>query len=119
MIANSLYIHIFLRGKDNDYEYYFAASDYILLRYLNNVKDDDVKSTLTIKYGREIAEDVIEDMHSPEDIFKYYSFDRHFDWRNMNTNRSSFFMRVLALDRRIKKAIVENSVKQSDLGKLF
>ncbi|SKC38045.1 ribosomal protein S12 methylthiotransferase accessory factor [Bacteroidales bacterium WCE2008] len=113
------YIHSFLRGKDNDYEYYFAASDYILLRYLNNVKDDDVKSTLTIKYGREIAEDVIEDMHSPEDIFKYYSFDRHFDWRNMNTNRSSFFMRVLALDRRIKKAIVENSVKQSDLGKLF
>lgn len=113
------YICSFLHGKNKEYEYYFAASEYILLRYLNNVKDVDVKSTLTIKYGKELANDVIEDMYSPEDIFKYYNFNRHFNWKNMNTNRNSYFLSVLTLDRKLKKAISNNPIKQSELKKIF
>lgn len=113
------YICSFLRGKDNEYKYYFAASEYILLRHLNNVKDVDVKSTLTIKYGKELANDVIKDMYSPEDIFKYYNFNRHFNWKDMNTNKNSYFLSFLTLDRKLKKAISSNPIKQSKLGEIF
>ena len=113
------YICNFLKGKNDEYKYYFAASEYILLRYLKNVKDDDIKSTLITKYGKVIANDIIEDMHSPEDIFRYYDFSRHFDWKNMDVNKNSYFLRILALDKKLKNAIVNNPIKQGDLEKIF
>ena len=86
---------------------------------IKNVKDDDIKSTLITKYGKVIANDIIEDMHSPEDIFRYYDFSRHFDWKNMDVNKNSYFLRILALDKKLKNAIVNNPIKQGDLEKIF
>lgn len=113
------YLCDFLKGKDSEYKYYFAASDYFSLRYLQNANDMDIKSTLTIKYGKELANDVIDDMYNPEDIFRYYNFDKHFDWRNMNTNKNSYFIKVLSLDCKLKEAILKNPINQGELSKIF
>ena len=50
---------------------------------------------------------------------KYYNFNRHFNWQDMNTNRNSYFLSVLTLDRKLKKAISNNPIKQSKLGEIF
>lgn len=112
-------ICIFLHNKGQEYKYYFAVSEYILLRYINHIKDEDVKSTLFIKYGKELANEVIEDMFFPNEIFKYYNFKSHFDWENMNTNRNSHFMSILTLDRKLKRIISNNPIKQGELEKVF
>ena len=112
-------IRKFLNGKKAEYKYYFAASDYILLKYLNNAEDVDVESTLSKKYGKLLAVDVMNDMQSPKDIFKYYNFHKHFDWTNMIANKNSYFLRVLCLDKKLKQAISNTPIRQRELGTIF
>lgn len=113
------YICNFLKGKNDEYRYYFAASEYILLKYLKNQKDIDINSLLTIKYGEKLANSIMEDLCNPQDIFKYYNFNKHFDWENMNTNENSYFINILKLDRKLKQGILRNPIKQGQLAELF
>lgn len=113
------HLNQFLNGKNKEYKYYYATLDFITLKYIDHEEDINIESVLCKKYGQTLTDEVIKDMSSPNDIFKYYNFKRHFDWRNMDTNPSSYFLKILSLDTSLKRILLGSKIKQCELDKIF
>lgn len=109
----------FLKGKGERYEYYYAVSEYILHRFLKKTNDTDIINMLTIKYGHIITTEVINDMRSTKNIFRYYEFEKYFDWDNMDTNEESSLIDILRIEKKIQQKKIENPIHQEKLKQLF
>lgn len=109
----------FLKGKGEEYEYYYAVSEYILHRFLKKTDNTDIINMLTTKYGHMITTEVINDMYSNKKVFRYYDFEKYFDWDNMNTNEESSIIDILRIEKKIQKKKIENPICQDKLKQLF
>ena len=109
----------FLKGKGEGYEYYYAVSEYILHRFLKKTDDTDIINMLTIKYGHIITTEVINDMRSTKNVFRYYDFEKYFDWDNMDTNEESSLIDILRIEKKIQEKKMENPICQDKLEQLF
>ncbi len=97
------YINLFLENKDfSIYKYYFAIRDFIVLknRHHNNL---DIKSLLAVKYGQEIATEIIEDVGEPEKIFDNYEWTSCFHCEKCELINSCMYFDVLSIIKRMQQ----------------
>ena len=66
-----------------------------------------------------ITTEVINDMYSNKKVFRYYDFEKYFDWDNMNTNEESSIIDILRIEKKIQKKKIENPICQDKLKQLF
>ena len=110
------YLNLFLSDKSrDDYDYYYAISDYMNLRYTENRNDDEIAAILSIGYGKDTANEVVEDISDPEKIFRYHSFPNCFNCEDCKVSDKCRLFDVFQIEKNIN--VHSRVINQKDLEK--
>lgn len=97
------YIDLFLEDKDfNIYIYYYAIRDFTYLKYINH-SNSDIEELLVLKYGKEIANEVLQDLIEPEKIFDNYEWTSCFHCEKCELIKSCKYFDVLSIMKTLQE----------------
>lgn len=114
------YIDLFLENKERSfYNYYYAISDFIALRYRKNLTIEETESILQKCYGVDIIKDVITDIINPNSIFENYQFPNCFICENCPVSSTCSFESMLKIQRRINELAEKSKIKQINLSEII
>lgn len=106
------YLEKYLENKDRvTYAYYYACLFYLKEKINGNNADSYVRNL----YGKELADEVIQDLSSPKDIFQYYKLPNCPFCDNCQLKKYCKQKEINALQERIKEQWIMNRIDQSDI----
>ncbi len=116
------YLDLFLKynGKEKPlYNFYFATSDFITLKFIKKLSDEETKSILYKCYGESIAEEVFSTYIDPDNSFEYYHFPNCFNCENCPVRESCLYEHILKVHKKIQNITEKNQIKQINLREIF
>lgn len=106
----------FLSNKSvENYKYYYAASDYLLFKYIKNQTDEIVEKLLSCIYGSELSKEIIEDMYDPDKIFQYHDFPTCFECEKCKVEDNCRLFDVLQWEKLIHNKMLSHPIDQNKL----
>lgn len=115
------YMDIFLADKEREeFDYYFAISDFIYLKYLKRYSNENVESILSIGYGKATAEEVILDMEDPQKVFDYHDFPSCFNCEDCKAVTNCKYINTLKIEKKIDNLAESlGYINQNNLKKIL
>ena len=112
------YLNKYLEDKDvKDYLYFYACKDYFsLLR--NKRSESEVYSYLTKIYNLELAEEIIDDLREPQNIFKAYDLNFYFDCLECDISKFNYY-KVSSILKNIELKHKTRPIDQMNLSQIF
>lgn len=106
------YLEKYLENKDRqEYVYYYACLFYLK----EKVNGTDAKSLTRRLYSKELAEEIIHDLSSPQDIFQYYKLPNCPFCEKCQLNNDCKQKEMNTIQERIKDRWVTNRIDQTDI----
>jgi ribosomal protein S12 methylthiotransferase accessory factor len=114
------YLDIFLTEKNRiEYSYFFAISDYILFKDKRGYSQKNINDILSKVYGEEVAEEIVNDLSSPEDIFQYHDFPNCYNCEECSVVKSCRFFDLLDIEKKVHDKIQCANINQLDQSKYY
>ncbi len=113
-----LYLDNYLKDKDAvNYLYYFGCKDYLSL-LLKNRCLLEIQSFLSLFYGKDLSDEIIEDMSNPNDVFKSYNFGSFFSCKTADISNFGYY-KMAPILKTIEAIKINNPINQMNLSSLF
>ncbi len=116
------YLDLFLKdnGKEKPlYNYYFAISDFITLKFIKNLSDEETKSILHKFYESSIAEEVFSTYIDSDNSFEHYHFPNCFDCENCPVIESCSYEHILKVHKKIQNFAENIQIEQINLREIL
>lgn len=114
------YLDLFLKSKKKPmYNYYYAVSDYLNLKYFQALSDEEVKFILQKCYEVSIVEEVISSCLNPGASFENSFFPNCFDCETCFVKKTCSYEYILTIHKKLHDFAKIKQIKQSSLSDII